>query len=102
MMDEEHEAYWKHIFGIAKDVLDECNGDEDAVNDAIEEYVEGSAYVTYYSRMFEALIASENTDAIDDHGDGDKFWDYLQKATYYAVQADVMERVRVLKDGADV
>ena len=92
----EEQDYWKFIRSMAEDVLEEA-GQWD-YTDTLHEYVDGCEYVIYYGKMLRALIYSDNTEAIDDCSGQPGFWEFIQRATYYAVLADVEERINLIKE----
>lgn len=98
MATEEHD-YWKFVRGMAEDVLGEA-GQWD-YHDTLHEYVDGCEYVIYYGKMLRALIYSDNTTAIDDCSGQPGFWEFIQRATYLAVLADVEDRIQLIKEETD-
>lgn len=88
--------YWKFIHGMADDILEEA-GPVDYY-DMLHEYVDGCEYVIYYGKMLRALVYSDNEAAIDDSSDGPGFWEFIQRAAYHAVLADVEERINLIKE----
>ena len=98
-MDNEEQNYWKFVRGMAEDILEEA-GPVDYY-DMLHEYVDGCEYVIYYGKMLRALIYSSNTEAIDDSSDGPGFWEFIQRAAYHAVHADVQERIELIKEDTD-
>jgi len=97
-MSEEND-YWAFVRSVADDVLEEAGQDD--YSDTLHEYVDGCEYVIYYGKMLRALIYSSNTEAIDDSSDGPGFWEFIQKAAYHAVHADVQERIERIKEDTD-
>ena len=88
--------YWKFIHGMADGILEEA-GPVDYY-DMLHEYVDGCEYVIYYGKMLRALVYSDNEAAIDDSSDGPGFWEFIQRAAYHAVLADVEERINLIKE----
>lgn len=88
--------YWKFVRGMAEDILEEVGPCD--YTDTLHEYVDGCEYVIYYGKMLRALIYSDNTEAIDDSSEGPGFWEFIQRATYHAVLADVEERINLIKE----
>ena len=94
-MSKENE-YWAFIRRASEDVLKEA-GPVDYY-DTLHEYVDGCEYVIYYGKMLRALVYSDNEAAIDDSSDGPGFWEFIQRAAYHAVLADVEERIQLIKE----
>lgn len=100
MSDYTWEDYWASVRSIVSDIMEEHapsleEADYDAARDAVWESVDGSCWVIYYARAFAALQHSENETAIDEHGDGERcdFWTYITRAAFYAMAADVSDRL---------
>lgn len=94
-MSEEHD-YWAFVRRIADDVVEEAGQDD--FSDTLHEYVDQCEYVIYYAKMLTALKCSDYPAAIDDCSDGPGFWEFIQRATYYAVLADVERRIRLVRE----
>lgn len=92
--DYTYTEYWDSVRSVVQDIMEE-HADGDSARDAVWEAVDGSCWVTYYARAFAALQHSENESAIDDAGDGSPgdFWNYIARAAFYAMAADVADRL---------
>ena len=97
-MSEESD-YWAFVRRVSDDVLEEAGSVD--YYDTLHEYVDQCEYVIYYGKMLRALVYSDNEAAIDDCSDGPGFWEFIQRAAYYAVLADVEERIQLIKEDTD-
>jgi hypothetical protein len=95
-MNEEQD-YWKFIQHMTDEVLEEA-GPVDYY-DTLHEYVDQCEYVIHYGKMLRALVYSDNEAAIDDCSEGPRFWEFIQRAAYFAVLADAEERIHLIKEG---
>jgi len=100
MSDYTWEDYWAAVRGIVSDIMEEHapsleEADFDAARDDVWESVDGDAWVIYHGRALATLQHSENESAIDEHGDGERcdFWTYITRAAFYAMAADVSDRL---------
>ena len=92
MSDYTHSEYWETVQAVVSDIMEE-HADGDSARDAVWEAVDGSCWVTYYARAFAALQHSENKEAIDDYTPPGGFWDFITRAAFYAMAADVADRL---------
>lgn len=88
--------YWKFIQRMTDEVLEEAGSGD--YYDTLHEYVDQCEYVIYYGKMLRALVYSDHEAAIDDCSDGPGFWEFIQRAAYYAVLADAEERINLIKE----
>lgn len=100
MSDYTYQDYWASVRSIVSDIMEEHapsleEADYDAARDAVWEAVDSNYWVTYYGAALAALGFSENETAIDDAGDGERcdFWTYIARAAFYAMAADVSDRL---------
>jgi len=108
-MAEQHDSimgwtsqkYWQYVEDLAECVLDAYDGTTD-IEDRIHEVADGSELVIYYGKAHACLWFSDHSDAIDDAlGEYHAVFSFpalLCQAAYFALAADVRERVDRLQE----
>jgi hypothetical protein len=92
--------YFRDVETMALDLVEEYGHDDDAMDDAVHEAIDGSQWVIYYYRARLVLQFSSNDEAgPDEMGwetfvDGATGWsDLYTRGAYFAMRADVSEKI---------
>ena len=88
--------YYHEIFDIVNELVSECEGDEDRIQDMIHETVDGHQWIIYTHYNIEVLQHSNNHDAyFDNFGPlaADGFSDAMAKMAFAAMYQDCQEEV---------
>ena len=95
--------YWSSVYGIADDILAEHYGDDDAINEAVHEYVDGSEWIIYTGKQSIVLLLTNNDpDGGEVAAMSDGSWSGMQTtAAFLAMEADVYEDIRYKIENAD-
>lgn len=84
--------YYRDVLSLARDLAERMKaGEIEDFNDALHEQVDGCARVIYTFRAKLGLLASDNEDEAESQGletDGSP-----EQRMYYALQADITERL---------
>lgn len=100
---ETRAAYWSSVYGIADEILAEHYGDDDAINDAVHEHVDGSGWIIYTGKQLAVLLLTQNDpDGEDVASMSGGSWDSMQTvAAFLAMERDVYDDIRYKIDNAD-
>lgn len=92
--------YRRDVETMALDLVEEHGHDDDAMDDAVHEAIDGSHWVIYTYRARKVLEFSDNDEAgpdccgWEDFAHGATGWaDLYTKGAYYAMRADLSEKI---------
>jgi hypothetical protein len=95
--------YYSSVRTYAEDFIGQCRsgeiGDVDTLMDRLHESVDGSYWVIYTHANLQAMQASDNWLAIEDHGaqgETTELSSMLPAYVYYALEADILETMSAL------
>lgn len=84
--------YAAECTAIAREIVEECEGDEDTINDRLHETVDGHQWIIYTYYNAQVLTHSRNKDAyFENFGklEVESYSDAMAKMAYAALEADV-------------
>lgn len=100
--------YLSDVRSMAVGIIAEHGDDDDAINDAIHEWVDGSQWIIYTARARKVLEFSSNDEAGPDSMGWEGFvsgcngWsDLFTRGAYFAMCADVSEAIHELLTAAE-
>lgn len=88
--------YANECSDIARDIVDECQGDEERIQDRLHETIDGHQWIIYTYYALQILSHTKNDDAyFDDFGPltADGFSDAVTKMAFAAFMRDVQEDI---------
>lgn len=90
------QQYANECSDIARELVDECNADEEQMQDRLHETIDGHQWIIYTFHNMQVLQHSKNEDAyFDDFGTltAESFSDAMVKMAFAAFMRDVQEEI---------
>jgi hypothetical protein len=90
-------TYWQDIKDYAEEIAKEHRDDEDARQEAVHEYVDGSKWIIYNANHEKVLSQTDNypdSDEVAEMSNPKKGWEHMRMvAAFMAMESDLMQAV---------